>query len=111
MAFPDAQPKKRSNFVRRLIKFLAGSQELRPVRRCYDFWINMARRGLFGYDWDRENGAYRLIAVPENPASFEDLPQAVRCFIERIRVTREFAESEVIDRKKIGPSPEFHDTT
>jgi|GEM_PF-2708882 len=29
-----------------------------------DDWLQLARRGIYGFDWCRESGSYRLIAAP-----------------------------------------------
>ncbi len=37
-------------------------------------WLDAARRGIFGYDWQAYTGPYALVARPENPVDVGDLP-------------------------------------
>ena len=43
-----------------------------------DDWLEMARRGLFAYDWKHWNGPYRRAATPSRPIALADLPPDVR---------------------------------
>jgi hypothetical protein len=38
----------------------------------YDTWIECARRGAYGYDYNYEVGAYQLITTPTNPRTASD---------------------------------------
>ena len=59
-------------------------------------WINVARQGLFGYDWIEEAGQfvkgkpYNLITMPTTPLSVSDLPALVEKWISPIRFETEF---------------------
>ena len=37
-------------------------------------WLEMARRGLFAYDWKHWKGPYQRAATPNRPAVLADLP-------------------------------------
>ena len=39
-----------------------------------DDWLEMARRGLFSYDWKHWKGPYRRAATPSAPIVLKDLP-------------------------------------
>jgi len=40
----------------------------------YSFWIEPARRGLFGFDWkQRTNGAYARLTIPSRTITVDDL--------------------------------------
>ncbi len=39
-----------------------------------DDWLEMARRGLFSYDWKHWSGPYRLAATPSTPIRVTKLP-------------------------------------
>jgi hypothetical protein len=43
-----------------------------------DDWLEMARRGLFSYDWQHWSGPYRRAATPSVPVHVADLPVEVR---------------------------------
>jgi len=42
-----------------------------------DDWLEMARRGLFSYDWQHWDGPYRRAATPSRPITITDLPAAL----------------------------------
>lgn len=39
-------------------------------------WLEVARRGLFAYDWDVEKRSYNLIARPSSPLALKDVSDA-----------------------------------
>jgi hypothetical protein len=43
-----------------------------------DDWLEMARRGLFSYDWQHWSGPYRRAATPSVPVHVADLPAELR---------------------------------
>lgn len=43
-----------------------------------DDWLEMARRGLFGYDWQHWSGPYLRAATPSVPIQIADLPTELR---------------------------------
>jgi hypothetical protein len=46
-----------------------------------DDWLEMARRGLFSYDWQHWSGPYRLAASPSAPIRVTELPTELREYI------------------------------
>jgi hypothetical protein len=73
---------------------VGGGHELRePGQRMplAEDWVQMARRGLFAYDWDHGAGQYepdlpyRLVAVPERPLTLSDVPSSVGQWLETVR--------------------------
>ncbi len=43
-----------------------------------DDWLEMARRGLFAYDWQHWSGPYRRAATPSLPVQVAELPPVFR---------------------------------
>jgi len=43
-----------------------------------DDWLEMARCGLFAYDWEHWSGPYRRAATPSVPVGIADLPAELR---------------------------------
>jgi hypothetical protein len=41
-------------------------------------WLEMARRGLFAYDWKHWHGPYQRAATPSHPVRLVDLPADLR---------------------------------
>ena len=73
---------------------VGGGHELRePGQRMpvVEDWVQMARRGLFAYDWDHGTGQYepdlpyRLVASPQRPLTVSDVPSSVRQWLETVR--------------------------
>ena len=57
-----------------------------------DDWIQMAKRGLFAFDWSRESGLYVLVAKPDRKwpeGSFFDVFPFARSAVCRLRVSFE----------------------
>lgn len=48
-------------------------------------WLDVARRGLFGYDWRVHDGPYQLIARPDNALHVGELPPALGTLARRSR--------------------------
>jgi hypothetical protein len=74
-------------------------------------WIEMAHRGMFGYDWTDNAGQYitdepyRLIASPAVPLMIDEVPPNVRAWLEPIRfASLAFAQAELLH-----PEREFSD--
>ena len=39
---------------------------------CTD-WLEVSKRGFFGFDWDSRRKGYRLISLPESPLKLENI--------------------------------------
>jgi hypothetical protein len=48
-------------------------------------WLEMARRGLFAYDWKHWDGPYQRAATPGRPVALGDLPAEVREIVQVVR--------------------------
>lgn len=48
-------------------------------------WLDIARRGVFGFDWSVHEGPYRLIARPEHAIRVGELPPALAALALRSR--------------------------
>jgi hypothetical protein len=68
-------------------------------------FIEIARRGLFGFDWRDATrvpacrlGCYEIVSRPLRPVQVEDLPQELRWLAELVRLPGiRFADSEAIN--------------
>jgi hypothetical protein len=60
----------------------AMAEEASPAVRD---WLEAAKRGVFGYDWNLYDGPYRLVARPTNPVAVADLPTALAALARRNR--------------------------
>ena len=49
-----------------------------------DDWLELARRGLFGFDWQHWSGPYRRAATPSNPITITDLPVELQPLLQLI---------------------------
>jgi hypothetical protein len=59
-----------------------------------DDWLEMARRGLFSYDWQHWKGPYRRAATPSSPLTVDHLPTALQAAVKVVHLTGvRFAES------------------
>ncbi len=47
-------------------------------------WVAVAERGLLAFDWSRSMSRYNLVALPNEPASAELLPEGLRMMAEAI---------------------------
>ncbi len=81
-----------------------------PIEGKTDFWLDMAKKGIFSYDFISEDdavfekGHYRLVALPKSPILLESLDPLVQkafnsfrapeiCFKKVDRVTKEILTS------------------
>lgn len=46
-----------------------------------DDWLELARRGLFGFDWKHWSGPYLRAAVPSVPVGVADLPAELQALV------------------------------
>jgi hypothetical protein len=60
---------------------VSGGDEARYVRE----WLDVARRGVFGYDWSVYDGPYQLIGRPDHPIHVGELPPALAALALRSR--------------------------
>jgi hypothetical protein len=60
---------------------MSAGEEPRNVRE----WLDVARRGVFGYDWRVHDGPYQLIARPDQPIHVGELPPALAALALRSR--------------------------
>jgi hypothetical protein len=44
-------------------------------------WLQLAKRGLFSYDFKSHSGPYRLVATPAQPLRVTELPEALSALI------------------------------
>jgi hypothetical protein len=51
-----------------------------------DDWLEMARRGLFSYDWKHWSGPYRRAATPTSPITIELLPAGMKDAVNVVRL-------------------------
>jgi hypothetical protein len=68
-----------------------------------DDWLEMARRGLFSYDWKHWSGPYRLAATPSTPIRVSELPPELAesiCLIEWPNVR--FSESRALQPEELS---------
>jgi len=50
-------------------------------------WLEMARRGVYSFDWQHSNGAYRLAATPSSELQVAGLPEALRASLSMVKFT------------------------
>lgn len=59
-------------------------------------WLEMAGRGVYSFDWQHSNEAYRLAATPSSELQVTSLPGALRAALSLVKFTnlrfRELAE-------------------
>ena len=51
-----------------------------------DDWLEMARRGLYSYDWQHWKGPYRRAATPSLPLLVDHLPTELRDAVEVVHL-------------------------
>jgi hypothetical protein len=73
-----------------------GCRKPRP-----DDWVEMARRGLFGFDFEFDDPSpgcpYRRVASPERPITVSELPRDVRDWLGAVRFEAiRFAETRML---------------
>lgn len=64
-----------------------------------DDWLEMARRGLFSYDWKHWKGPYRRAATPSHPISLADVPAHLRELLQVVT----WPEVRLADSWKVRP--------
>lgn len=47
-------------------------------------WLDLARRGFFGFDGDPNGGPYAKVAVPRHPVHVDDLPTETATVVRRL---------------------------
>jgi hypothetical protein len=69
-----------------------------------DDWLDMARRGLFAYDWQHWSGPYLRAATPSAPILIDQLPTGLR---ESVRLVEwpgvRFTESPSVRPEELCP--------
>jgi hypothetical protein len=50
-------------------------------------WLEMAGRGVYSFDWQHSNGAYRLAATPSSELQVVGLPEALRASLSMVKFT------------------------
>ncbi len=69
-----------------------------------DDWLELARRGLFGFDWQHGSGPYRRAATPGVPVSIADLPADLQRLVRLVELPGvRFAEVESVRPEELGP--------
>ena len=105
-----ASNKSKLEFIEKFIielPFISKPQMVLPQTGNIQDWINMAKRGLFSYDYDIDKPFpyrnYKLIVFPDNPLNFKDLPIEVQTILFPLELdlcfenTFEFVFSNFID--------------
>jgi hypothetical protein len=60
-------------------------------------WLDVARRGIYGFDWRRDTNSYRLIARPLEPLTIDRLGQPLRALAARVSLPMNFAKDAEFD--------------
>ena len=88
-------------------------RELGPQKRIAKDWIEMARRGLFGYDWNptRTDFAldchpYEIVAAPKKPLLVSELPSPIKECLVAVR----FSSDDFRESVELFPQREFTET-
>jgi hypothetical protein len=70
----------------------------------YSFWIDPARKGIFGFDWGpTTDGPFVRLTIPSHPIRIgEVMDPAVRSAAGLVRLMVEFASAQYILRTQIG---------
>lgn len=67
-----------------------------------DDWLEFARRGFFGFDWQHWTGPYRRAATPSVPVSVEALPIELQRMVRLIELPGvRFAELQSVQPEKL----------
>ena len=48
-------------------------------------WLEMARRGVYSFDWQHSNGAYRLAATPSSELKVGTLPESMQTTLSKVK--------------------------
>ena len=51
-------------------------------------WLEMANRGVYSFDWQHSNGAYRLAATPSSELKVGALPEAMQASLRIVKFSR-----------------------
>lgn len=62
-----------------------------------DSFADLARRGVFVFDWTASLGAYELVARPKTPRSVGDLPPILTRAIMGLEVAGRFSDAAALD--------------
>jgi hypothetical protein len=62
-----------------------GSADLLNHDGNREDWLNMARHGIYSFDFKHWEGPYILIAKPSAPIKIQDFPEEIRVVIKRVR--------------------------
>jgi len=62
-----------------------GAASSSETSRYIQEWVEAARRGVFGYDWEVHSGPYRIVATPKAPLEVSGLPSALASLARRTR--------------------------
>jgi hypothetical protein len=69
-----------------------------------DDWLELARRGLFGFDWKHWSGPYRRAATPSVPIEFAALPAKFQPLVGLVTLPGiRFAELESVRPEALCP--------
>jgi hypothetical protein len=69
-----------------------------------DDWLELARRGLFGFDWQHWSGPYRRAATPSDPVGVASLPAELQRLVRLVEWQGvRFAELESVRPEELCP--------
>jgi len=87
-----------------LLPALGDSTEPTTETGDYSFWIEPARRGIYGYDWGPlAEGPFARIATPSRPILVDDLTDRfVRDVAELVRLPLDFSDRAYIAASELG---------
>ena len=69
-----------------------------------DDWLELARRGLFGFDWQHWSGPYRRAATPGVPIGVVALPAELQRLVRLVELPGvRFAELESVRPEELCP--------
>jgi hypothetical protein len=67
-----------------------------------DDWLELARRGLFGFDWQHWSGPYRRAATPSVPVGVAALPAELQRLVRLVELPGiRFAEVEAVRAEEL----------
>jgi len=65
-------------FDRRILQLPAIGEATGHLGGLIEDWLEMARRGLFSYDWQHWSGPYARAATPSRAINIAEIPAALR---------------------------------
>ena len=69
-----------------------------------DDWVELARRGLFGFDWQHWSGPYRRAATPSTPVGVATLPADLQRLVRLVEWSGvRFAELQSVRPEEVCP--------